>query len=386
MADIKILMMGGRRCGKSSILASMIHQLSNNVDLCKKYIQITPYGGEDGTAIPLEEKRNNLVSFIENKPTGCHYLVDFNADDKFNKYYFKAKIPKPEGGTCHGNVKIEIIDCPGECFDIPTGDKSENEVPVGLDAKIAELSRYAQQSDIFMIIIDSPYLMDSKSDNGKFMKVNRPDSIKKFIQENVAFRRDDDYKKVIFVPVKCEKWRNNLEAVSKKLQEPNYFGNLMEFLDADQRWSYSIIPALTAGSIEFSEFGKPLLTKLALEKCSQLGNSPLYRMADGSIKMLKKEDVIVNGEHEQVLFPYYSWFVNNDNKYKPENCDQIGLHVWRFIVYKTRIELKYKILPPWLAGFPSIKKLVELISKMEKEELLKDTGNGIVNIRKIETT
>lgn len=93
MADIKILMMGGRRSGKSSILASMIHQLSNNVDLCTKYIQITPYGGEDGTAIPLEEKRNNLVSFIEKKPTGSHYLVDFNPDDKFNKYYFKAKIP-----------------------------------------------------------------------------------------------------------------------------------------------------------------------------------------------------------------------------------------------------------------------------------------------------
>ena len=124
MADIKILMMGGRRCGKSSILASMVHQLSNNVELCKKYIQITPYAGEDGTAKSLEAKRNNLVSFIENKPTGSHYLVDFNADDKFNKYYFKAKIPKPEGGTYRGNVKIEIVDCPGECFD--TNDEDNN--------------------------------------------------------------------------------------------------------------------------------------------------------------------------------------------------------------------------------------------------------------------
>lgn len=100
MADIKILMMGGRRCGKSSILASMVHQLSNNVELCKKYIQITPYAGDDGTAKSLEAKRNDLVSFIENKPTGSHYLVDFNADDKFNKYYFKAKIPK---------LKVELI-------------------------------------------------------------------------------------------------------------------------------------------------------------------------------------------------------------------------------------------------------------------------------------
>ena len=375
-------MMGGRRSGKSSILASMIHQLSNNVDLCTKYIQITPYGGEDGTAIPLEEKRNNLVSFIEKKPTGSHYLVDFNPDDKFNKYYFKAKIPKPEGGTYRGNVKIEIVDCPGECFDTP---KAKDNVHAEFDAKIAELSKHAQQSDIFLIIVDTPYLMDSKSDSGKFMTVNRPDSIKKFIQENVAFARNDDYKKVIFVPVKCEKWRNNLDEVSKKLQEPNYFGNLMDFLDADQRWSYSVIPALTAGSIEFSEFGDPFLTKLAQEKCSQLGNSPLYRMADGSIKTLKKEEVIVDGEHK-VLFPYYSWFVNKDKKYEHENCDQIGLHVWRFVVYKTKINREHSSFPAWLTGFPTISRLEELVRNMEQGGLLKDTEKGIVNIRKIETT
>lgn len=380
MADIKILMMGGRRCGKSSILASMVHQLSNNVELCKKYIQITPYAGDDGTAKSLEAKRNDLVSFIENKPTGSHYLVDFNADDKFNKYYFKAKIPKTEGGTYRGNVKIEIVDCPGECFDTYGGDDS-----IASNERIEELSRHAQQSDIFLIIVDTPYLMDSKSDSGKFMNVNRPDSIKKFIQENVAFNRDDDYKKVVFIPVKCEKWRNNLDEVSKKLREPNYFGTLMEFLDADQRWSFSIIPALTAGGIEFSGFLEPLLTKMTQEKCSQLGNSPLYRMADGSIKMLKKEDVIVDEEHK-VHFPYYSWFVNNVNKYEPENCDQIGLHVWRFIVYKTKINREHSIFPAWLTGFPTISRLEKLVRNMEQDGLLKDTGKGIVNIRKIETT
>lgn len=374
MADIKILMMGGRRCGKSSILASMIHQLLNNVDLCKKYIQITPYGGEDGTTKSLETKRNNLVSFIETKPTGCHYLVDFDADDKFNKYYFKAKIPKPEGGVYHGNVKLEVIDCPGESFDASASEE-----------KISELKQYAAQSDIFLIVVDTPYLMDKKSDGGKFMSVNRPTTIHEFIKENVAFRRDDDYKKIIFVPVKCEKWRNDLDAVSKKLQEPGYYGELIQFLEADKRWSYSVIPALTAGSIEFSEFGKPLLYKTTNESCSRLGNSPLYRLKDGSVKMLKSEDVIEDGEHK-VHFPYFSWFVNTSYKYRPENCDQIGLHVWRFIVFKTKIDLGHRILPPWLIGFPSIKRLEDLINNMEQDGQLKDTGRGIINLRKNETT
>ena len=108
-------------------------------------------------------------------------------------------------------------------------------------------------------------------------------------------------------------------------------------------------------------------------------------MADGSIKMLKKEDVIVDDEHK-IHFPYYSWFVNNVNKYEPENCDQIGLHVWRFIVYKTKINRKHSNLPAWLTGFPTISRLEELVRNMEQGGLLKDTGKGIVNIRKIETT
>lgn len=372
MADIRVLMVGGRRTGKSSILAGMIHQMTNKVELCRKYLQISPCDGRDSTAVDLDKKRQNLMSFIEKNPIGVHYLVDFGHDDEFNKYTFKAKIPKPNGGTYSGNIKIEFIDSPGESYE--RGTRPE---------LYEQLVSHISSCDIFVIAIDTPYLMDDKSDAGKFMKVSGRDVFKELLQEYVNFKRDDDYKKVFFTLVKCEKWRNNLEEVSNRLKQDNYFGPLMSFLDADQRWSYEILPVLTAGGIEFTEFGKPLLTKGSLERCSRLGNAPLYRMRDGSNKMLNESEVVEDKDFLLYL-PYYSWFKNLTKDYKPENCDQLALHIWRYIIFKTEIERSHSILPNWLAGFPSMAVMKELIKRMENDGLIVDSGNGIKHIRKIE--
>ena len=372
MADIRVLMVGGRRTGKSSILAGMIHQMANDVELCKKYLQITACRGNDSTAVDLDKKRQNLVSFIEKNPTGVHYLVDFDHDNTFNKYTFKAKIPKPNGGTYRGNIKIEFIDCPGESYE-------RNSSPQLFE----ELVSYVPNSDIFVIAVDTPYLMDDKSDAGKFMKVSGRDVFKELLQQYVEFRRDDDYKKVIFTLVKCEKWRNNLEEVSNRLKQDNFFGPLMDFLDSDKRWSYEILPVLTAGGIEFSEFGEPLIVKELKERCSRLGNSPIYRMRDGYNRMLKESDVIKD-EDFLLYLPYYSWFKNLNNEYKPENCDQLALHIWRYVIFKTEIERSYSIIPNWLAGFPSMSVMKDLIKRMEREGLIVDSGDGIKHIRKIE--
>ena len=373
MTDIRVLMVGGRRTGKSSILAGMIHQMSNNVELCRKYIQITPCSGRDSTAVDLDEKRQKLASFIENHPIGVHYLVDFGADDHFNTYNFKAKIPSENGGIYKGNINIEFIDSPGESYERDTTPE-----------KYEQLVNYVKNSDIFVIAIDTPYLMGNKSDSGKFMKVSGRDVFREILQEHIAFKRDDDYKKVIFTLVKCEKWRNNLEEVSNKLKQDNYFGPLMDFLHEDKRWSYEILPVLTAGSIEFTEFGKPLIVKDSGEKCSRLGNnSPYYRMRDGNNRMLKESDVIKD-EDFLLYLPYYSWFKNLNNEYKPENCDQLALHIWRYIIFKTEIECSHSIFPNWLRGFPSMSVMKDLIKRMEREGLIVDSGDGIKHIRKIE--
>ena len=70
--------------------------------------------------------------------------------------------------------------------------------------------------------------------------------------------------------------------------------------------------------------------------------------------------------------------------YKPENCDQLALHIWRYIIFKTEIERSHSIIPNWLANFPSMSVMKELIKRMENDGLIVDSGNGIKHIRKIE--
>ena len=374
MADVKILMMGGRRCGKSSVLASMVKQLFENSEITK-FVRINQQRNNNATGVSLTKKQNDLESFL-NMPKYNYYLVDFNADDNFSSYPFKVKIPDGRGDFCWGNIDIEFVDCPGESYHEQSRqdlyDRIRKEMP---------------QTDIFIITVETPYLMDNDSDGGKFKKVNEVIDITQLFDEFITFKSDDDYKKIIFVPVKCEAWRDRLDVVAEKLQQENYYGPLFERIKHEPRWSCCIIPALTAGGIEFMEFGEPFL--LNGTECSPLGTMKV-RMKDGNEYTLKPEDRPVKNEEHELFFPFYSWYENN-GEYKPENCDQVALHVMRFITFKTIVERSHSIIPNWLANFPSNSNMITMIRNLESNNLLKD-GNpnssgvdkGIVHIRKIE--
>lgn len=373
MADVKILMLGGRRAGKSSILASMVKQLRENVEIIQ-HVRINQKRTSRPVPVSLSEKQNNLESFLS-KPQGNFYLVDFGADDSFSYYPFSIKIPNKRGGFYLGNIGVEFIDCPGESYD-----------ECGRQDLYEEIRREMPDTDIFIIAVDTPYLMDVNSDSGKFKNVNRVNEIIELFDELIQFNRDDDYKKVIFAPVKCEAWRDDIDTVVKKLQHYDYYGPLFDRIKKENRWSCCIIPILTAGGISFTEFGERMM--LDGVECSPLGTRRV-RMKDGSEHELLPDDRLVT--NARFYQPFYSWF-ENIGQYRPENCDQIALHVLRFIVFKALVETSHNILPPWMHGFPSHRHMKEMIFNLEQSNFLMD-GNpnsigmdkGIVHVRKIET-
>lgn len=373
MADVKILMIGGRRAGKSSILASMVKQLTENAEITK-YVRINKTRSNRPVPVSLSKKQYNLESFLDN-PRGNYYLVDFDHDDNFSYYPFKIKIPDGTGGFCWGNIGIEFIDCPGESY----SDEARADL-------YEEIRREMSDSHIFIIAVDTPYLMDPQSDSGKFKKVNEVNEIIGLFSDLIQFSTDDDYKKIIFVPVKCEAWKDKLDKVAEKLQQDNYYGPLFDRVKQEKRWSCCIIPTLTAGGIQFTEFGEPRL--LDGVECSPLGTKRV-RMKDGNEhELLSDERPVKNADFFQ---PFYSWF-ENVGQYKPENCDQIALHVLRFIVFKTLVERSHSRWPNWLAGFPSNANMKTMIFNLESNNFLKDgdlnsknADKGIVHIRKIET-
>ena len=206
-------MMGGRRCGKSSVLASMVKQLFENTNITR-HVKIIPQRTNNPDGASLDKKQNDLESFLNN-PKDNYYLVNFNADDNFSTYPFKVRIPDEKGGFVWGNIDIDFIDCPGESY--------EQE---GRQDLYDRIRKEMPQTDIFIITVETPYLMDNDSDGGKFKKVNQVLPITSLFDEFVTFKSADDYKKIIFVPVKCEAWRNELDKVAEKLQQNNYYGPL----------------------------------------------------------------------------------------------------------------------------------------------------------------
>ena len=140
--ELQVLMVGGRRCGKSSILASAIQFLKKNKTL-NDTLKIRPTATEEG-GVSLNRKYGELMAFVYDHVDDVlsnNYMVDFNADTKFSTYKFKI-------GVKHtlGNFIIRFIDAPGESYEDDA-------------AQFNTMINYAKGSDIFIIAIDTPYLM-----------------------------------------------------------------------------------------------------------------------------------------------------------------------------------------------------------------------------------
>ena len=371
MADVKVLMLGGRRCGKSSILASMVKELIDNIALTR-FCHISDTGRGQTNGISLDSKKNMLMSFIKDHQRGSHYLVDFNADTEFSTYIFKVKLPSKKG-----SMSIEFVDAPGESYD-PRSDKNER------------VCQEMEQADVYIIAVETPYLMEA--DRGKFENVNCVLEICKMFDQHAIFKNEWQEKKVIFVPVKCEKWRNQLDEVTRELKRA--YWALMERLKGNSRFSYEVLPVLTAGGISFSEFGAPeLLSRASMGpnefiKCSHLGgkrNIYQVRTEDGEyLDDIEDGDKIIdNKEYIVSVAPFYSWF-KTVGEYLPWHCDQLALHILRFLIYKFKKDVDHQIWPAWLTGDLRLNEMKDLLKKLEESHLIKDGGDGIEHIRKLE--
>ena len=97
--------------------------------------------------------------------------------------------------------------------------------------------------------------------------------------------------------------------------------------------------------------------------------------------MIPHGDLVIDNGEYLVHFNFYSWFTNTGEGFKPVNCDQIGLHLWRFIVFKVKTD---KEQDGWLGnlfdGLPKIKQLKEMLDNMKKDNILKDEGMGIKHL------
>lgn len=370
MADLQVLMVGGKRCGKSSILASSIQFLNNNKILNDSF-KIRSTGTVVEGGVPLNRKYAELMAFVYGKTSNKYYLVDFNADNMFSRYPFKIGVR-----NTLGNFTVKFIDAPGESYE-PTEPEYE------------EMAEIARNTDVFVIAIDTPYIMDGNPGYAQIVNCI-PNLVSLFKDDDVLIESGDKVntrklKYFMFVPVKCEAYRGQLDKVVEKIKDS--YKDLIDELLRHKECCISIIPAFTAGGIQFAEFSEPklLINKEDKEslyekdlnelRCNKL-SSTTVRMGNGDIEEIEPNQQVISDEEFKLRVPLYSWY-KSVGEYSPHNCEQIMLHTLKFVVSKKKINKETSIFG---ISISTLEKALKTISV-----LIKDEGDGITHIRSLST-
>lgn len=389
---LKILMMGGRRCGKTSALASMFEQMINGP--VKNYFTVadqTVLETKNGeTQDSLNGKYLELKQMLGKLHTKT-FLVDKGPTNNFWNYNLKLQIP----GTDRF-MFMEFRDAAGEFFEAG-----------GVHS--TETNEYIAECDVFVIVIDTPYLMGCTEEESKELcteainlGTNRINDIHGFLT-NINDNEGNDSKMVVFVPLKCEKWakEGRIDEVTERVK--TVYGKTIQALSAYKKMTIEIIPIQTAGNILFSEFKEAYTVKGKIsekKRCCFISESTL-RLEDGTPRKIKDTDV-VNEDPEAViagtnLMRPYSWYHINpdDPSYAPYNCEQLPLHILHFMFGKYKEIQTKKAKGGFLAfltglwericavfGKIQINELDLILSKMRTDGILKNSGDGIEFIQK----
>lgn len=246
MADINVLMMGGRRAGKTSVLASM-DECCKNVLASEELLKLVTNEG----SITLSNKKTELSDYF----TDPRYLKsmkfepDLNPSDAETVFEYECLV----GGKGAGYT-LRFQDVPGEWYEDPEYE--------------ADVKKRMKDSHIFLIAIDSPHMMECISEAEKLdgycryhEEYNRVSEITNFFK--TAFQNSgnsrNEKKLVIFVPLKCEKYyyRNEMKKLYDTIRKG--YGDLLRVLASPgicEICTVAVMPILTLGGAEFFKFSK----------------------------------------------------------------------------------------------------------------------------------
>lgn len=390
---LRVIMMGGRRCGKTSALASLFEEMKNGP--VKDYFTVSDRTVLETKGFEVQDSLNDktleLQNMLEtNKNNSNIFLVDKNPTSNFWLYKLHLQIP----GT-HREMDIEFRDSAGEFFEAS-----------GMHAR--ETEEYIKGSDVFVIVVDTPYLMGSADESTKDLcpdsinlGTNRVQDIQNFLT-HIDDKDGQDAKMVVFVPLKCEKWAkepNGLNKVTERIKE--VYSTHIKNLSAYEKMNICVIPMLTSGNILFSEFRKAYLYNSfeGTIRCCKIDDETI-RKEDGENDLPMPGETVVEDAESVIsgtnLARPYAWYqINpNDSSFSPKNCDQLPLHIIRFMLMKlmdAEAKVKHGGLFGWIYDFlrdmidrirgifgtMNTDELKQIIGKMQRSGIIKDTGDGI---------
>lgn len=347
----KIVMLGGRRAGKSSILASVLKCMNDELSSIGVNVQ--------------EDKSGSMTSTLNNKIAELQFYIDEKKDDKVQFVVDSG----PNTGSSNYKLKIgragnkitktfEFIDVRGEWM-VPNSEEGAKQHANG-QTNYEWLISQVQEADVFIVAIDTPYLFELQSVNYFYNKNNEIDEILQNITiiddgENIIGNgKMIDKKMIVFCPVKAEKYFNEdiIDQVTKQVKQT--------YKNTINRWvnrgvEILIMPLKTAGGVEFVKMRTPVkyYANDKQEVCTVCGIDVNANMNDGNTKLYAEDGCVIRqtseslielpqNEQDQFLgkwmFGKYiipkAWYRCNGKGYAPEYCEQIALRIVKFLLEK----------------------------------------------------
>ena len=294
MADINVLMVGGRRAGKTSLLAA--------VKACcdaKKLEKLNV------TATVGADMMNDKVDEMEGYFTEPQYVdkmifaPDGTPNDNPAEYEFQVDV-----NGFKSSYTIGFTDVPGEYY-------GTNEFGEFTAEEFEEIQQYisarVQNSQVFLIAVDTPHLMEKMDKTTGYGAghewFNRVDQITEFFK--TAFQ-DSQHRLVLFVPIKCERYLDKMDKVAGCVKKG--YADLITYL--------------THGPVAD-------LCTVAIAPIVSLGGAKFLRFPDGDW-------------HHVGEYHYHQ--DENKRKYAPENCEQPLMMVLQYLMEVAEAQKQKEIV------------------------------------------
>lgn len=284
---VRILMLGGRRCGKTSVLANMQDCFDKEFGASNLTINID----DPRTMFDFVEKMKEINGYFDRDHSENFFPDDHPAI--IAKHYELSISLKSKQ---NGKVNFQFIDIPGEYVQ----DKKY----------LPKLLKLIDMCHVFLIAIDTPHLMeqtrcDDQDKLGKYNEnVNCSSMISKLLKKSMEV---PDGKLVLFVPLKCEKYKaaNQMSLVRHKVKIA--YRELIDHLNnqfSTVPCTIAITPIYTFGTVEFKRF----------------------------LRDEKSREIIINEKTKTPKYPCYGFMDNAKGYPEPQYCEQPLVYVLAFIL------------------------------------------------------
>ena len=223
--QLNILMLGGRECGKSTLLSSMYYGLRE----CAPQDISLKIDDAVESAEMLLRKEQLLNIFALRDGDTWHEPSHVGTQGKYKSVL--------EITLCnHLHFIMNVMEVPGSEFQDKITDST------------VEIIR---QTQAFIIVIDTPWLMEK---GRKGIRHNDVQIISELLISVFSENKEAEEKLLLFVPMKCEKYYNagRINEVNTAIKDA--YAELIEHLKTFEKTTIYITPALTLGNLEFLSF------------------------------------------------------------------------------------------------------------------------------------